>query len=264
MEGNISSELRSYRSAQKRYAKRKFNYSNLDELIKNISQSQVVYLGDFHTFDQSSRNLKRLILHLLEEKQTFSLGVELIHTKHQQFIDAFLDHHITEKEFLEMVEYDESWKFPWKYYAPFFETAKKNRLRVLALNSYGNLSERDSHAASIISDHLKKNPDERLLILFGELHLLPNKLPQKVKKPMKSFPRFRQTIIHQNIDDVFWSKHYENEGSIEQIIKFNEDEFSLQTSPPWIKYESMIHWYESVYDDPEFFIHDYVIDQSFF
>ena len=48
----------------------------------------------------------------------------------------------------------------------------------------------------------------------------------------------------------------------QQIIKYNDLEFSIQSSPPWVKYESMIYWYENLLEDPEFEIHEYVMDSG--
>ncbi len=256
LEGEISSELKSYRTSQKRYAKRNFQNSNLNELLESVSNSHIVYLGDFHTFDQNSRNLERLTRFLLEENRKFTLGIEFVHINHQKHIDDFLAHYITEMEFLELIEYHDSWRFPWKHYRQFFHIARKNRIKVIALNSKGKLNERDQNAAKIISNYLQKDPSNRLLVLFGELHILPSKLPKNVKKLTSS--KLTQTIIHQNLDEIFWKLNIKEN----QVVKFDEGEYSLQTSPPWIKYESMIYWYENLSEDPEFDIHDYIMNNG--
>jgi len=259
LEGESSQELKDYQKDQQRYASRSFNPSDIVSLLQSIEQSKIVYLGDFHTFDQSSKNLERLIRAVTKEKKKLVLGVELVHIEHQKTLNQFLERNITEQEFLENINYGKSWRFPWIHYKKFFDLAKKEQFHILALNSVGTLPERDQTAAHIISTYVKNNPDSTALILFGELHIMLNKLPSEVEKMIG--PKVNQTIIHQNLDDVYWKIQESSPLTKEQtqIVKFNNFEYSLQTSPPWIKYESMIYWYENLLDDPDFDIHEYIM-----
>lgn len=260
-EGELSSDLLAYRRNQKKWAKRDFELSQLKDLLKSIEKSSVVYLGDFHTFDQSSRNLQRLIKTLLQTRRKICLGVEFIHHQYQNEIDHFVAKNITEIEFLEAIQYKESWRFPWVHYRTFFELAQKNKLEIKALNSRGSLSQRDTFAAGKIQNHIIENPKSLMLVLFGEYHIAPNKLPQQVKKLIPF--DIHQTLIHQNLDEAYWALEEQGLHTISQIIKFKENEYSLQTSPPWIKYESMIYWYENIIEDSEFEIHHYMLETGF-
>ena len=248
----MSPALRQYYREHTKSASRPFTVSSLSELLDSIKKSRVVYLGDFHTFDQSSKNVERLLRTLVKQTKQLILGIEFVHRDKQHVIDAYLQHRITETEFLEQVDYPVSWQFPWNQYRFFFAMAQTNNLRIIALNSKGSLSQRDQYAAQIIAKELLPHPKCKMLILFGEYHILPSKLPARVTKLMAN--SIKQTIIHQNLDSVFWRLHDTNE----QIIKFDPFEFSLQTSPPWIKYESMIYWFENLYNDSDFDIHEYI------
>jgi hypothetical protein len=261
-EGEITNELKSYRRAQKRYAGRNFKTSTLRELFENIERSNLIYLGDFHTFDQNSKNLERILKDLIKKDANLVFGLEFIFANKQKYIDLYLDGHLTELEFLESINYFQSWRFPWKHYSFLFNFAKINHLPILALNSPGTLEERDQFAANHISDFLQEFPGHKMLVLFGELHIMPNKIPKLVEKNIGS--DYRQLIIHQNLDDIFWRlpETKKNQQSESSIIKFNDLEYSLQASPPWIKYESMIYWFENILDDPEFDLHEYILEQK--
>jgi uncharacterized iron-regulated protein len=263
-EGPLSPEFRKYRLNQQKHSTRKFKPARIQDLVHAIEQSHVVYLGDFHSFDQSSKNLERLLKILMKHKQKLSLGVEFVHEVHQEQIDQYLNHHLTEMEFLEAIDYKESWRFPWTYYQVFFELARNHKIEIIALNSPGRLIERDQKASQLIADHLHDKKDAIMLVLFGEYHIVPNKLPALVAKKMN--PELRQTIIHQNLDDVYWKLKQSKitpKMSLGSLVQFNEFEFSLQTSPPWIKYESMIYWYENFIEDPNFDMHEYLLDTGF-
>lgn len=262
-ECEVSKELISYQIDQKKYSHRKFDISHFNELLESINQSHIVYLGDFHSFDQSSRNLERLMRVISKKDTNFTIGVEVVHIENQFIIDQYLAGHLTELEFLEEINYHESWRFPWFHYKKFFDIAKENNLKILALNSSGNLEERDQKAAEILAKYYKENPQSKILVLFGEYHIMPNKLPLRVEKIIDiKDSSLKQLIIHQNLDEVYWKSIKEDSHVQNQIIKFNEFEFSLQTSAPWIKYESMIYWYENLCDDPEFDIHEYIIESK--
>ncbi len=247
-----SQQLKSFKSNQKELASRSFKQSNIEELIESIKSSQVIFLGDFHTFDQQSKNLERLLRTLMEKKEKLLLGVEFVNQNKQNAIDQFSNQTITAMEFLEMVNYSESWRFPWHVYKPFFEMARKGEVEIFALNTTGSLEERDANAALKVKEILKEHPDGKLLIFFGELHITPNKLPQRVKELC---PDADQTIVHQNLDEVYWKL----EGHGDQVVKFEEREFSLQTSPPWVKYESMVYWFENLCEDPDFDLNQYLM-----
>lgn len=258
-EGRPSNELRRYRAGLLKCESRKFTVIEEKQLIAAVKGKRAVFLGDFHTFDQNSRNLERLLRHLNTHGKDFVLGVEMVKAQYQVFIDAFLKRHITEMEFLESIDYRESWRFPWPHYKIIFDLARKHHFRVIALNSEGTLSERDEFAANLITHHLTRNPLSKMFILFGELHLVADKIPSLVEKQMNN-QSFDWMIIHQNLDSVwFRTKRRNVENS---IVKFNDREYALQTSPPWVKYEGLLYWYENTSDDPDFDIHEYLIERG--
>ena len=256
----IPEELKAYQKGAKEYKKKDFSIVNLNELVEAIGSSQLIFLGDFHTFDQSSKNLERLLKTFFTSEKELTLGVEFVSIKHQKHIDNYLKGNITEREFLESINYRESWRFPWIHYKIFFQLAKQNKFKIIGLNSEGSLINRDHEAARVIIQNLNKNPDQHFFILFGELHILPEKLPKICSELGKN--KFSNIIIHQNLEEIYWRIYEQDEKKASEsiIVKFSNQEFSLQNSPPWIKYESMIYWYENLCDDPEFDLHDYIIE----
>lgn len=255
-EGNLSSELVEYKANQSLLSSRDYTQSNIDELLNSVNNASVIYLGDFHTFDQNIRNVLRIVKQLIQNDQECIISLEMVEAKYQIYIDSYLDGHITDLEFLESIDYHDSWRFPWTHYKEIFELAKKNKIKVIGLNTEGSLPQRDKFAAKLIKDTLKHNNISKVLVVYGELHISNNKIPKLVNFQED----YKQTIIHQNLDEVYW-KQVENNEEI-KFIKFSDDEFCINSAPPWIKYESMIYWYENLCDDPDFDIHEYIIEKG--
>lgn len=256
-EGSHSIELIEYKKNQSLLSSREFQKSSIDELLESVEDSTITYIGDFHTFDQNIRNIIRIIKYQIQKKSKSIVALEMVDAKYQLYIDSFLQGHLTELEFLESIEYNESWRFPWSHYRLIFELAKKHDIRIIGINTTGGLEQRDQYASELISEMIKINKDLKLLVLYGELHISKNKIPKKVE--LKN-PNIIQTIVHQNLDEVYWSQIEDNYEF--EIIKFEKNEFCINSAPPWIKYESMIYWYENLCDDPDFDIHEYIIENG--
>lgn len=257
-EGTPGKELRRYRLDLNRLSQKKISPSSQEEMLSQIAHSDVIYLGDFHTFDQSSKNLERLIKVLLKknkQKNKFILGLEMVHAKDQIYIDAYLNKEITEREFLESIHYYKSWRFPWTHYRTFFELARKEKFLIRGLNSKGTLGARDRLAAKLINQNLLEFPGVPMLVLFGEYHIVNNKIPALTKKI--ALNSITHTIVHQNLEGVYWKLL--RTGNINKVMKFNQHEFHLNTTPPWVKYESMAYWYENLNEDSDYDLHTYII-----
>lgn len=264
LEFGHSSELKEYTQYQKKLERRPFEVVSPLKLVNKIQKTQIIYLGDFHTFDQSSRNFERILRELIALSKTppmIALGLEMIHVEDQAYIDAYLQGHLTEMEFLESISFHHKWQFPWNQYSALFEYAKKNNFPVLALNSSGSIHKRDNRAAKVISTFLTGNPSYQLFVFFGELHILPNNLPEKVFRLLNSN---KYVIVHQNLDMVYWKLAKKKKISFfqkDQVVKFNDQEFALLSAVPWIKYESMIYWHELDTFDSGFMLHQGQLDK---
>ncbi len=251
---HFSPQISDYRKEQQYYYQRNYELSHEREFISSIINSDFIMIGDIHTFDQNIRNVLRVMRYLNQNRSGFILGIEFVHYKNQVQLDSFLKNQMTDLEFLEGINYHDSWRFPWNHYKILFEFIKKHNIEVVALNSDGNIEERDHFCSQKLLEIKKQSPQKPILLLFGELHIIPNKIPKQLT--LLSPKKYRTTIIHQNIDHIY----FENIQSSQVFYKFSRDEFCLINSPPWLKYESMIYWYENLVDDPDFDIHEYILD----
>lgn len=251
-----NAEIDKYLQNQQQFATREFAYSDMSELISAAENADVIFIGDFHTFDQNIRNVLRLVRAVLAQNQDCLIGLEMVAHQHQLYIDSFLEGHITELEFLESIKYHDSWRFPWSHYKLIFELAKEHKIRLVGLNKQGTLQQRDVYASELIEKYHGES-NSKMIILYGELHISLNKIPALT---MNKLPYKKQLILHQNLDEVYWK--ILNENKEQAIVKYSPNEFCIISAPPWIKYESMIYWYENLCDDPEFDIHEYIIENG--
>lgn len=252
-----SKDLDEYLIEQTESSKREFKVIDISLIKEKVINSDITYIGDFHTFDQNIRNVLRILKVFSTEENKCVIALEMIHADYQTYIDAYLDRHITDLEFLESINYHTSWRFPWSHYKEIFDMAKKYGMKVIGLNTEGSLSERDDFAAETLSSLKKINPDCKLIVLYGELHITKNKIP-RIFQELE--PQTKYTIIHQNLDEVYWQLI--DNGQEEGIVSFSDSEYCIISAPPWIKYESMIYWYENLSADPDFDIHEYIIENG--
>lgn len=257
-----SLDLLQYTRNQEHYGRRNFEISSLKTLFTSINRSQVVFLADFHTFEQNARNMQRLIRYFIQHQKNFILGLEMVSAAHQLHLNAFLEKELTMLEFLEAINYSKSWRFPWTHYQGIFDLALTHHFKIIGLNSKGTLSERDNFAAKKLFKTIIENPHIPILVLFGEMHIWPNKLPARLNQEFKNagLTEPKITIIHQNLDKVY--SRLQSENTKNAIVQYEENEFAIQTSYPWPKYESMLYWYESFNEDPEFDVHQYIIEKG--
>lgn len=260
-EGEVSAELKSYRNDQLQSSKRPFYSSDINELKDSVMESQLIYLGDFHTFDQNIRNVLRILKVIannhMNEGRDCVIGLEMVDAKYQYCLDAYMQNHLTELEFLESIAYHDSWRFPWTHYKLIFELAREHGIRMIALNTKGSLEHRDRFAAKLLDQTLKESESRQIVVVYGEYHINPDKIPALLENIR---PQAKQTIIHQNLDEVYWKMRSDSQES--KIVKFSEHEFCINSAPPWVKYESMIYWYENMDNDPDFDIHEYIIEKG--
>ena len=83
LETGVSQEMLDYRKDQEKHASRDFKTSSYEELNRCIEQANVLYLGDFHSFDQSSRNFERLLRQIVGSKRDLCIGIEFVHSDQQ-------------------------------------------------------------------------------------------------------------------------------------------------------------------------------------
>ncbi len=250
-----NSLLLNYQNALNRFSKKKFTIIEEVKFLDEIKKHNKILISDFHTYDQNIKNFLRILSYLYKGNTSIIVCLEIFNFKDSTFLESYLNKQITIKELLEVTNFFYKWPIPWKNYAKILYFCLEKKIKLFGVNSDGSLSTRDQKMAENILNLEKQFPDHQILLLCGELHLTPTKIPALLKSSSKT----PAITIHQNLDGVF----DKIDNSRSQVLSFDSLFYSLESSPPWIKYESLNYWYENIIDDLDFEDHDYYISDQY-
>ena len=104
-------------------------------ILKQLQAAKIVYLGETHDHESDHQQQLAIIQALFKHKPQIAIGMEMFQSQMQPVLDRYLAGKITATELQQQTEFDRTWGYPWKYYAPILEFAKLNRLPVIALNT---------------------------------------------------------------------------------------------------------------------------------
>lgn len=112
------------------------NHSTISQpaLLKRVTQSKVVLLGEDHDNPQHHRWQLQTIAKLQAIQPNMALGFEAFPRRVQPILDRWIKDELTEKEFLKAVDWETIWNYNPKYYMPMFQFARMNKIPLYALN----------------------------------------------------------------------------------------------------------------------------------
>lgn len=238
---SLDSELKSLDISMRRFYTRQWVRATEAQLQKAILNSELVFWGDFHGVRQFQRSVLRW-LELLKpyEHKEFVLALECLPSTAQKWVDQFLLHQITEKEFLSRVKWQTVWGFPWEHYQPLFQLAQICKFQIKVINQPGRnprMQSREIWALKQIEKIKKQKPQASVWALYGEFHLLPQRF-------QKLFKKHKPTFIFQN-SDLLYFKNPPKKSDSGSILKLNNFNFCIQSVAPWIKWQSYLYFLDT-------------------
>ncbi len=195
-------------------------YTNQD-ILQQLVKAKIVYLGETHDSLEDHQAQLTIIREMQRQNPKTAIAMEMFQRPFQSAIDNYLAGKLTEEQLVEQTEYNQRWRFPWKYYAPILRFAKENKLPVIALNtpsevtrkvaSQGleSLTAEDKKHIPPISEIRTDNAEYRQLLL--EVYQQHQKAAQGNST---AFERFLQA-------QVLWDETMAE--SIAQFVKANPD-----------------------------------------
>ncbi len=103
-------------------------------LLERLAPHDLVFVGEVH--DQAEHHLiqVQLLQGLMEQGRPVVVAMECFRSHQQNAVDRHLSGALPEEAFLEQVDWDSGWGFPYRFYRPLVSLARENRARVLAMN----------------------------------------------------------------------------------------------------------------------------------
>ncbi len=249
--GEESEDITLYAQSYKADVSRPWIKSNFLEVETCLQQVDVVFGGDFHSFSQAQRAHLRFLRRIAAERPV-TLALECFFAQDQSLLNDFLAQKISEKSFLKKIKWESQWGFPWAHYRPLVDFAIQHNIQILALNvgvevrSGENLHYRDQFAADQLKRNLKLHPDQLHYVVYGDLHIAENHLPGELKNLMGS--QLDTASIYLNCESIYFSLAEEGQENNVDVVKFNDRQFCVLSSPPWVKWQSYLMYLEENFD----------------
>jgi len=242
--------IKIYEKEYLRHLKSYEEISNKTELIQKVLAADLVYHGDYHTLQQSQHSVLR-ILREIKDKRDIILCLEMFHGRDQKHIDRFMARELSEKMFLEKIEYVRKWPFPWDNWNPIISFCRDNQIPILGINTeiddvkgIKRLRKRDQYSARIIAKALIKNPGKLIYIVDGDYHIAPSHLPKNVEKLLKLLDEPAKTlIIFQNAENLYW-KLCRLKLEESDVLKISGNKYCVMNTMPANKIQSYLNWLE--------------------
>jgi len=104
------------------------------EVLKYLSQQQVVLLGEHHDNPDHHRWQLQVLAGLYALRQDLAIGFEMFPRQVQPVLDKWVAGDLSETEFLKQSNWYGNWSFDPAFYLPIFNFARMNHIPMIALN----------------------------------------------------------------------------------------------------------------------------------
>ena len=115
--------LRRYSIGLETEFKNGWRASSLKELHQALNKAKVVLGADFHAYSQSQRAHVRLLRDQI--RRPVVLALECLLVEHEEAAESYLAGNISEDRFLDELDWEKNWGFPWFHYRPLFELSRE-------------------------------------------------------------------------------------------------------------------------------------------
>ncbi|MEW6666060.1 MAG: ChaN family lipoprotein [Thermodesulfobacteriota bacterium] len=107
---------------------------SFDDLIDRLSSRDLIFVGEVH--DNPEHHLVQVqILQALAGLPPVAMAMEFFQRPAQEILDRYVRGEMKESEFLEAVDWKETWGYDFHLYRPLLQIAREKGIRVLAINA---------------------------------------------------------------------------------------------------------------------------------
>lgn len=260
--GRTSDGLLRYKAVYEKAFSAKWAVSTSEEFFSVLHSARVLLLGDFHALHQSQKSHLRILRKLIGTRPLV-LAVEFLDAEDQPWVDQFLEGNLSEKQFLENVQWVEKWGFPWESYQPIFEWARKEGVSIYAVNqtfksrTAATLEKRDEFSAQMIADIVHAYSDSIVVVIYGDLHLADEHLVEKIYAHSFEVNPTNLVRVYQNSEILYFKLMELGIDAQTDILRAEGNQFCLMSVAPWVKWQNYLLYLEQAYDQELVFDSDY-------
>ncbi len=111
------------------------NILSFTDVIDDLAQSKVIYVGENHT-DYGSHLLQLQIIQALYQRHPeLAIGMEMFPRSSQPALDDYINNQSTsEREFIKKSKYFSVWGYDYRFYKAIIDFARKNKIPIIGLN----------------------------------------------------------------------------------------------------------------------------------
>src|SRR3989338_922816 len=236
---------KNYRRSVSSYQK----VASIEEMMQAVLTSDIIYVGDYHTCNKSQRSLLRILKGVVKKNKNFILGLELLHHKNQNALDAFLKGRASEDTFLKKVGLKKHWVFDlWENFKPIFDFAKYHDMQVFGIDAApkgSNIRSRDYASAKLLAKLIKQNPGKKIFVFIGDLHIAPPHLPKEVQRALKELGLIKkELILYQNSESIYWKLASQGLEHQVEVVQIDSKSFCRMQTSPVMCQRSYLNWLE--------------------
>ncbi len=122
-------------SAGKIYSARVGSQIPFQKMIKEIKESEFVYVGETHNSLPMHDIQSKIIQALYEQDRNLSIGLEMFPVSFQEALNKWSMAILSQDEFIRESRWYVNWNFNFGFYEKIFELAKNNKIPLYALNA---------------------------------------------------------------------------------------------------------------------------------
>jgi hypothetical protein len=168
----------------------RWSTSSFDALIEAATACEVVLLGEYHPLPGACETARALV-ERLGGAVPLAVGLEMVHARDQQALDALAAGAIGRREFASRIRYEEEWGYPLGAALDLVRAAAARGVPVVGLDipprgRVEDLRLRDEVAAARIAAGSTTLSGEKPLwiVVYGEAHLASEHLPAEISSAL--------------------------------------------------------------------------------
>ena len=222
----------------------------VDKVMADIDRARIVLVGDYHTLDQSQRSFVRFLRSYLatHKDRKITVALEAVQARLQKHLDDYLLGRIHSEDFIRKIGFKKHWFFDlWPNYEIIFDFLAYHHIPIQAIDADNrkplSLATRDEFMAGEIVKLAKKFPDEKIIVLVGDLHLAPQHLPRTLEKfARRESLELPLVALYQNSPDIHWQLSKKQHVDQALIVKMADHRYCRMHTPPIIVQQSYLNW----------------------